>query len=226
MRCTKKHAPWDTGGPLWGTPPAPGGCRSPRRGIGSRMCRTASRARGCPDADFHRTCGTSPSRPPSPRCPPRSWRRSRTPRPQPETSCRAYSGPARDRATRDCARRSRVFPFLDMSDCTVVKCRQRAFVSIKSSLQIFQGAQTADGAENDWKKPPGRRLREGCVTKKNPRRLFFPARLSLYRRAALLSPLPRTDRSSRAPRTPSARPARRFCSRRPPAIPERPNRGR
>lgn len=66
VRCKRKHAPWDTGGPRWGTPPAPGGCRSPRRGIGSRMCRTASRARGCPETDFHRTCGTSPSRPPSP----------------------------------------------------------------------------------------------------------------------------------------------------------------
>ena len=220
MRCTRKHAPWDTGGPLWGTPPAPGGCRSPRRGIGSRMCRTASRAPGCPDADFHRTCGTSPSRPPSPRCPPRSWRRSRTPRPQPETSCRAYSGPARD-PRRETARDDRGFSLFS----------ERSVGQMSSTCVHVSTSDISHRADRSRR---GERLEKaiwkasayGSVTKKNPRRLFFPARLSLYRRAALLSPLPRTDPSSRAPRTPSARPARRFCSRRPPAIPERPRRGR
>ena len=88
-RCTKRRVPWDTDGPRRGTPPAPGGGRSPRREIGSRTSRKASRARGCPVTDFPRTCGTSPSRPPSPRRPLTSTRRSRTPRPRSVSSCRA-----------------------------------------------------------------------------------------------------------------------------------------
>ena len=90
-RFTKKRVPWDTGGPRRGTPPASGGYRSPRREIGSRTCRKASRARGCPDTDFPRTCGTSPSRPLSPRRPPTSTRRSRIPRPRSVSSCRAFN---------------------------------------------------------------------------------------------------------------------------------------